>query len=291
MSKTDKPFPPHFLTLEFFTKENCEKIFRLAENFTNQTSGETYQAGLVAKNSNLINQVEKAVRQTGGIIKISSNEIIDSETKLQELEFNKCDVFFSRFSDHRLAENLAKKFTTSVVNLGSDWAAPCQILADYYTIYQLSPENFKLCFVGQADACCQSWMRAAALFDFQLRLCCPRSAQPDNILFNSLRDRGTDLKMDEVLKHPRQIDYLYPGKDFSKLLDQNKLKRDVFGPNTRLLTNQFKKTEPGDNLFWPERDKLSSIQKENLVKILKALFVLFRASPKSPLSPGGRGSG
>jgi ornithine carbamoyltransferase len=76
---------------------------------------------------------------------------------------------------------LAQHSSVPVINGLSDGHHPCQLLADIQTwIEQRGPVAGKVAaWVGDGNNVCHSWIEAAKLFDFKLRIACPKDFEPD----------------------------------------------------------------------------------------------------------------
>ncbi len=86
---------------------------------------------------------------------------------------------------HAEVEELAQWSTVPVINGLTDSHHPCQVLADLQTI----TENFggyqgrRVAWIGDGNNMANSWLDAAALLGFELRLACPEGYEPDRAVF------------------------------------------------------------------------------------------------------------
>lgn len=91
------------------------------------------------------------------------------------------DGIMIRTFDHSDAEELARYASVPVINGLTDLLHPCQLLADLMTVI----ENFGGCddrvvaWVGDGNNVANSWLNAASIFGFELRLACPDGYDPD----------------------------------------------------------------------------------------------------------------
>ncbi len=91
------------------------------------------------------------------------------------------DGIMIRTFDHSEAEELARYASVPVINGLTDLLHPCQLLADLMTVI----ENFGGCddrvvaWVGDGNNVANSWLNAASIFGFELRLACPDGYDPD----------------------------------------------------------------------------------------------------------------
>ena len=73
-------------------------------------------------------------------------------------------------------DTLAKFASIPVINGLSDSLHPCQVLADLLTVYENKKTltDVKVAWVGDGNNMANSWIEAAILFGFELRLACPK---------------------------------------------------------------------------------------------------------------------
>ncbi len=86
-------------------------------------------------------------------------------------------------------DQLAESSTVPVINGLTDSFHPCQVLADLFTVR----EEFGTCrdkvvaWVGDGNNMANSWLNAAALLGFELRLACPEGYEPNREVFERAR--------------------------------------------------------------------------------------------------------
>ncbi len=86
-------------------------------------------------------------------------------------------------------DQLAEYSTVPVINGLTDSFHPCQVLADLFTV----SEEFGTCrdrvvaWVGDGNNIANSWLNAAALLGFELRLACPEGYEPNREVFERAR--------------------------------------------------------------------------------------------------------
>ena len=95
------------------------------------------------------------------------------------------DGIMIRTFDQAEVEELAKFGTIPVINGLTDLHHPCQILADLLTIQQhLGGWDKKVvAWVGDGNNMANSWIDAAGLLGFELRLACPEGYEPNRDIF------------------------------------------------------------------------------------------------------------
>lgn len=91
------------------------------------------------------------------------------------------DGIMIRTFDHAEVEALARAATIPVINGLTDLSHPCQVLADLFTVCEAlgSWEGKRVAWVGDGNNMANSWLEAAAVLGFELRLACPEGYEPD----------------------------------------------------------------------------------------------------------------
>jgi ornithine carbamoyltransferase len=96
-------------------------------------------------------------------------------------------------------EELAKYATVPVINGLTDLHHPCQILADVLTMQQQlgGYAGKKVAWIGDGNNMANSWLDAAALLGFELRLACPEGYEPDHDVYERARKLTRTLITEE----------------------------------------------------------------------------------------------
>jgi ornithine carbamoyltransferase len=98
---------------------------------------------------------------------------------------------------HSDVELLAETADVPVINGLTDLSHPCQILADVLTIRQhLGTHQGRIvAWIGDGNNMANSWIEAAALLGFPLRLACPEGYDPDAEFLAYASARGADVQL------------------------------------------------------------------------------------------------
>jgi len=101
------------------------------------------------------------------------------------------DIVMIRTFGHDRIEDFAQRSSVPVINALTDRFHPCQLLADMMTWREQrgSIAGRSVCWIGDGNNMCQSYINAARQFDFELRIACPEGFAPDSQLVDSNRDR------------------------------------------------------------------------------------------------------
>src|SRR4029077_7504468 len=111
------------------------------------------------------------------------------------------DGIMIRTFDHAEVEELARCANVPVINGLTDLLHPCQVLADLFTIKEAFGgwEGKRVAWVGDGNNMANSWIDAAGVLGFELRLACPKGFRPDLTLIERARARsGACLTVTEV---------------------------------------------------------------------------------------------
>lgn len=92
------------------------------------------------------------------------------------------DAIMLRMSSHEDIVEFSKHSNKPVINALSDESHPCQILADLMTYqeHRGSIKGKKIAWIGDGCNVCQTYMQAAAIFDFDLSIATPTGYGPSN---------------------------------------------------------------------------------------------------------------
>jgi ornithine carbamoyltransferase len=91
------------------------------------------------------------------------------------------DGIMIRTFAHADVEELARHATVPVINGLTDTHHPCQILADLLTVRESLGgwDGRVIAWVGDGNNMANSWLHAAGVLGFELRLACPKGYDPD----------------------------------------------------------------------------------------------------------------
>ena len=90
------------------------------------------------------------------------------------------NIIMYRGSDEKKLYEISKSSSVPIINGLTNESHPCQIIADLMTLQ----ENFKdinkinLCWLGDGNNVCNSWIHASKHYDFNLNISCPDGFSP-----------------------------------------------------------------------------------------------------------------
>jgi ornithine carbamoyltransferase len=98
-----------------------------------------------------------------------------------------CDVIMLRTFEQSIIDRFAASSRVPVINGLTNEYHPCQILADVYTfIEQRGPiQGRTVAWIGDSNNVCNTWLQAAALFEFKLHISTPAGYEVEKERLNS----------------------------------------------------------------------------------------------------------
>jgi ornithine carbamoyltransferase len=101
------------------------------------------------------------------------------------------DGVMIRTFSQQIVEEFAAYCDVPVINGLTDSYHPCQVMADLFTVIEHKGDyrDLRFCWIGDGNNMANSWINAAAVFGFELRVATPKGYQPDP----AVRERATRL--------------------------------------------------------------------------------------------------
>ena len=185
-----------FLQISDLSADEAQELFKLAAAMK---SGEYRERPLAGKTLALIfakSSTRTRVSFEVGTFQLGGHAIFMSSQDMQlgrgETIADTAQVL-SRYVDgimirtfaHSDVAGLARNATVPVVNGLTDLVHPCQVLSDVFTVSEAlgSWQGKVVAWVGDGNNMANSWLNAAALFGFELRIACPEGYEPDREIF------------------------------------------------------------------------------------------------------------
>jgi ornithine carbamoyltransferase len=195
----------HFLTLLDFSPAELQQLLQRASEMKREHRAGTPQLtfpgavlGMIFAKSSTRTRVsfEAGIAQLGGhAMFLSPNDtqlgrgepVEDSARVISSM----VDIVMIRTFGHDIIERFAAHSSVPVINALTDDYHPCQLLADMqaWTEHCGSPAGKSVCWVGDGNNMCQSYINAARQFDFELRSAGPPGFEPDADLLSANSDR------------------------------------------------------------------------------------------------------
>jgi ornithine carbamoyltransferase len=195
-----------FLAVNDFTSDDIALLFVLAERMKRRNYRETPLAGktlamIFAKSSTRTRvSFETGTFQLGGQalflsskdIQIGRGEPIPDTARVLSRYVHGIMI---RTFDHGEVEELARAATIPVINGLTDLSHPCQVLADLFTVREALGgwEGKRIAWIGDGNNMANSWLEAAEVLGFELRLACPEGYEPNRGKFERASARAKVL--------------------------------------------------------------------------------------------------
>ena len=121
------------------------------------------------------------------------------------------DGIMIRTFAQQVVEDLARYGSIPIINGLTDYAHPCQVLADLMTIRERkgSFKGLKLCFVGDGNNMANSLIAGCIKVGMAVRIACPADYQPDKALMDWARANGDFDCQPDVLGMAAGADVVY----------------------------------------------------------------------------------
>jgi len=106
-----------------------------------------------------------------------------------------CDGIMIRTFSQAAVEELAEWSDIPVINGLTDLYHPCQIMADLFTVIEHKGgyDGRSFCWIGDGNNMANSWINAAAVFGFELRVATPSDYMPDEGVMARARKLGAKV--------------------------------------------------------------------------------------------------
>ncbi|WP_409291805.1 ornithine carbamoyltransferase [Peribacillus sp. SCS-37] len=219
-----------FLTIADFSPEEISSILDLSAWIkTKRALGEIYEPlrgktlGMIFEKSSTRTRVsfETGMLQLGGhALFLSSRDlqlgrgetISDTAGVLSEY----VDGIMIRTFSHEKVEELARCASVPVINGLTDFAHPCQAIADLLTIREIkgSLRGLKMAYVGDGNNMAHSLMEACGKMGIHFSLACPKEYMPNPVCLEASRQSGSksgaDIQVTEdVWSAVKDADIIY----------------------------------------------------------------------------------
>ena len=198
-----------FLALSQFTKAELDAIFTLTRELKNkQKKGIEHQ---LLKGKTLAMIFEKSSTRTRvsfevGMYQLGGHPLFISTRDSQmgrgepikdtaRVMARYCDGVMIRTYGQEIVEEFAAYSSVPIINGLTDKFHPCQIMADIFTVMEHKGgyEGLTYAWVGDGNNMANTWIEAAAIFGFELRLACPKGYEPDPEVLEWAGKKGAKL--------------------------------------------------------------------------------------------------
>jgi len=184
----------HFLNLKDLPSDEIKSIvsnaLEMKKNSASNLKLQGKYLGLIFEKSSTRTRIsfEVAMNQLGGKasflsvndLQLGRGEPVSDTSKVIS---SMADALVLRTLKHQTLEEFARNSRIPIINGLTDLSHPCQLLADILTFqeHRGSIENKKVCWVGDFNNVCFSYVEAAEIFGFNLEIVCPDKYLPANL--------------------------------------------------------------------------------------------------------------
>lgn len=203
----------HLLKMLDLTKEEIADILNLADQLKYELKHGIPHNHLKGKSLGMIFQkastrtrvsFETGMHQLGGYpLFLSSSELqIGRGEPVQDTArvlSRYLDGIMIRTYEQKEVEDLAKYGSIPVINGLTDFAHPCQVLADLMTIREFkgSLEGLKMCYIGDGNNMANSLIVGGLKMGMTVAVACPKAYQPDAQVLDFAKEYGDSFKLFE----------------------------------------------------------------------------------------------
>ena len=193
--------PKHFLNFESFSRQDLSHIIdRAIEIKSKSETSNVFDKktlGLIFQKPSTRTRVsfEVAMNKLGGnTIFLSSSELQISRGEpvadTSKVLSSMVDAVVIRNDSHEELKLFSENSSVPVINGLTDLFHPCQILADLMTFKEKNEGEIlkKVCWIGDGNNVCNSYIEAASIFDFEISIFCPKGCEPYQPLLNKAKD-------------------------------------------------------------------------------------------------------
>lgn len=298
----------HLLKLQDLSKEEILSILNLADQLKFERKNGIFKDYLKGKKLGMIFQKSSTRTRVSfevGIAELGGHGLFLSSHDLQigrgepvqdtaRVLSRYLDGIMIRTYAQQEVEDLAKFGSIPIINGLTDYAHPCQVLADLMTIreYKGSFNGLKMAYIGDGNNMANSLIVGAIKMGMSFAIACPSGYEPDAKIMAWAKENGDFIVTDDVKVATENADVVYTDVWASMGQEQEKVERNkIFADyqvNTENLINSKKDVmvmhclpahrgeeitedvlEAHANEIFDEAENRLHVQKSVLVKLMK----------------------
>jgi ornithine carbamoyltransferase len=247
----------HFLNIDEISSKEILKIIKTSHKLK-KNYGKIYLKkkkilGMIFEKPSTRTRVsfEVGIKQMGGDVvvldqndsQLGRGESLNDTVKVLS---SYVDVIMYRGKEEKNLYEISKVSSVPIINGLTDKSHPCQILADVMTLEEKfsNVNKLNLCWVGDGNNVCNSWIHLTKHYNFNLAISCPEGCFPDQRILKQFSN--DNLK---VFSNPNEAvegaDVVITDTWVSMGMDQNlnRLKKfKKFQLNSKLVNKTKKKS-------------------------------------------------
>ncbi len=184
----------HYLSSDVYSKDKIISLFTSAKTIKNEVKQrkmrhvlDGYTAAMIFQKPSLRTRCtfDIGMSQLGGkALYLGPSEISlgirESAYDIAKNLERWCDIIIARVFAQQYIVELAEASSIPVVNALSDDEHPCQVMADYFTLWEkgLFGSNLSIAYIGDGNNVCNSLMIIGAILGCDFRAICPTGYEP-----------------------------------------------------------------------------------------------------------------
>ena len=250
----------HLLKLQDLTREDILSILNLADQLKYERNHGIVNDSLKGKKLGMIFQksstrtrvsFETGIYELGGYgmflssndLQIGRGEPVEDTARVLSRYL---DGIMIRTFEQKEVEDLAKYGTIPVINGLTDYAHPCQVLADLMTIreYKGAFKGLKMTYVGDGNNMANSLIVGAIKLEMSIAIACPKGYEPDKEIVKWAHKNGNLTITDNVVEAMKDADVLYTDVWASMGMEKEKTKREHDFAGYQINSENIKVSKP-----------------------------------------------
>lgn len=233
----------HFLTLSDYTGEELNELLNMADQLKYEQKHRMEQTGLRGRTLGMIFDrhstrtrvsFETGMYQLGGMamflsardLQLGQGEPMQDTARVLS---GYLDGLMIRTGSHGDVETLAEYAAVPVINGRTDFAHPCQVLADLMTIreYKRTFRDKKVCYVGCGGNVANSLIVGALKVGMTVTAACPEGFDPEEGILAWAAQTGRFTLTRDPMEAAAGADVVYSGlwdREFSEKVEESQKK-------------------------------------------------------------------
>ena len=232
----------HLLKLQDLTREEILSILNLADQLKFERVNGIQKDYLKGKKLGMIFQkastrtrvsFETGIYELGGYglflssadLQIGRGEPVQDTARVLSRYL---DGIMIRTFEQKEVEDLAKYGTIPVINGLTDYAHPCQVLADLMTIreYKGSFKGLKMTYIGDGNNMANSLIVGAIKLGMSFAIACPKGYEPDKDIIKWAKENGDITVTESIEEAIKDADVVYTDVWASMGMEKEKQARE-----------------------------------------------------------------
>ncbi len=231
----------HLLTIEQLTKQEINEILNLADQLKYENKRGIEHHHLKGKSIGLIfakSSTRTRVSFEVGAYELGAHPLFLSTADLQlgrgepicdtaRVLSRYLDGIMIRTFDQQDVVDLAEYGDIPIINGLTDYAHPCQVLADLMTIreYKGKFDGLKMCFIGDGNNMANSLIMGGIKTGMQVSIACPKGYEPDSHVIEYATANGKFIMTTDPLEAAKDADVILTDVYVSMGQEQNGAKK------------------------------------------------------------------